>query len=185
MTKPYHRENLAAAIRQRARQVLEQQGAADLSLRQLAKFLDVTPAAIYRHYPDKASLLATLRTEILAEVTAALHQGVLESPDAQAMVTRMVTNLLAYAQAHPQAIAFALTGDWPVPQSLQTVLALLLTQDHANGDPQATGQAVWTFLLGVLCRPQAQLTVDWVVSQIKKLLNLSSYNGQHKNLNLF
>ncbi|HJE44885.1 TetR/AcrR family transcriptional regulator [Levilactobacillus namurensis] len=168
--QPYHRKNLAAAIRQHGREVLENQGAAQLSLRQLAKFLDVTPAAIYRHYPDKAALLAQLHQDILADVTDQLAQGILTSPDAQTMLTRFVTNLLTYAKAHPQAIAFALTAPWPVPQSLQTVLALYATQHHLTGvSPQAVA-AVWTFLLGVLVQPQQPLTVDWTVSALKKLV---------------
>ena len=86
------------------------------------------------------------------------------------MLTRFVTNLLTYAKAHPRAIAFALTAPWPVPQSLQTVLALYATQHHLTGvSPQAVA-AVWTFLLGALVQPQQVLTVDWTVSALKKLV---------------
>lgn len=120
--KPYHRENLAAAIAQQARIQLEDQGVGKLSLRQIARFLDVTPAAVYRHYPDKASLLGQLRTAIGDELTATLREGVLDSADATVMLMRMVTNLLTYADQHPQAIAFVLTTPLAVPQSLQTVV---------------------------------------------------------------
>lgn len=177
-TTPYHRKNLAAAIQQRARVELETTGVADLSLRQLAKFLDVTPAAIYRHFPDKATLLAALRTEILEEVTAALPEGVLTTPDAQAMLSRLVTNLMTYAQTHPHAIAFVLTEDWPAPQSLQTVLALLATQAALPGTAADRLIPVWTFLLGVLAQPHAQLTSDWVVHQLIILVGLPTSNTQ-------
>jgi len=173
MTKtPYHRENLTAAIQQRARYELETSGAAQLSLRQLAKFLAVTPAAIYRHFPDKASLLAALRTEILDEVTVALHRGVLESPDAATMLRQLVTNLLTYARDHRNAIAFVLTDPWPAPQSLQTILALLVAQAQLPAVPQTLVSPVWTFLLGVLCQPDAALTVDWVSDQVSRLVGL-------------
>lgn len=178
---PYHRENLAAAIQQRARQELDTNGATDLSLRQLAKFLGVSPAAIYRHFPDKAHLLAVLRADIVAEVTTTLHQGVLDSPDAETMLTRMVANLLTYAQEHPQAIAFILTGPLAAPQSLQTVLALLVTQNGLTGAPAALTAPVWTFLLGVLCQPTQELSVSWVVTQLEFLLGIPTSYGD-KNL---
>jgi len=172
MTKlPYHRENLAAAIQQQARQQLETAGAEQLSLRQIARFLAVTPAAVYRHFPDKASLLAALRTEIMAEITATLRENVLDSADATAMLQRMVSNLLAYADQHPQAVAFALTAPLPAPVSLTTVLTLYAAQKGQTTVAPQMGQAVWTFLVGVLVQyPQDQVTADWVVTMIAHLL---------------
>ncbi|QMU07690.1 TetR/AcrR family transcriptional regulator [Levilactobacillus suantsaii] len=173
-TRPYHRQNLAAAIRQRARQELEEAGVADLSLRQLARFLDVTPAAIYRHFPNKASLLHQLRVDILNEVAATLREGVLDSPVAATMLTRMVTNLLTYQRDHPQAVAFVVTGAWPVPDSLVTVITLWLTQTDTQGEARAASKTVWTFLLGVLlCQPQRPVTADLVTHQLTKLLGAS------------
>jgi len=172
MTKlPYHRENLAVAIQQQARQQLETAGVEQLSLRQIARFLAVTPAAVYRHFPDKASLLAALRTEIMEEITATLRENVLDSADATTMLQRMVSNLLAYADQHPQAVTFALTAPLPTPVSLTTVLTLYAAQKgQATVAPQM-GQAVWTFLVGVLVQyPQDQVTTDWVVTMIAHLL---------------
>ncbi|GEO68221.1 TetR/AcrR family transcriptional regulator [Levilactobacillus acidifarinae] len=176
MTKqPYHRENLAAAIQQRARQELEELGVDQLSLRRLAKFLAVTPAAIYRHFPDKASLLTVLRTDILTEVEAALRTGVLDSPAPDAMLSRLITNLLGYQQDHPRAVAFGLTQPWPVPQSLTTVLTLWGAQTPVP-EPLAPEQvaAVWTFLLGVLVQPPATYSTDWVQQQVTQLLSATT-----------
>ena len=172
MTKqPYHRQNLAATIAQQARQELETQGVDQLSLRQIARFLAVTPAAVYRHYPDKATLLAQLRTDITAEITAALHEGVLDSADAQAMLQRLVTNLLDYAAAHPRAVAFALREPLPVPQSLNTIVTLLTVQQQLDISVEQTTLAIWTFLLGVLLRTRdATVDGEWVTEQLLKLL---------------
>ncbi|WP_125762497.1 TetR/AcrR family transcriptional regulator [Levilactobacillus mulengensis] len=172
MTKlPYHRENLAAAIQQQARQQLETAGAEQLSLRQIARFLAVTPAAVYRHFPDKASLLAALRADITAELTATLRENVLDSADATTMLQHMVRNLLAYADQHPQAVAFVLTAPLPVPISLTTVVTLYAAQQGQTAVAPEAGQAVWTFLIGVLTQyPQDQATVDWVVAVIERLL---------------
>lgn len=168
--RPYHRENLAAAIAQQARMQLETNGAEQLSLRQIARFLDVTPAAVYRHYPDKASLLAQLRETITDELTATLREGVLDSADATVMLTRMVANLLAYATQHPQAIVFVLTTPLEVPQSLQTVVTLYTAQHPAVRAPQNPAQACWLFLLGILLVHDSDLTAEWITTQLKYLL---------------
>lgn len=168
--KPYHRENLAAAIAQQARIQLEDQGVGKLSLRQIARFLDVTPAAVYRHYPDKASLLGQLRTAIGDELTATLREGVLDSADATVMLMRMVTNLLTYADQHPQAIAFVLTTPLAVPQSLQTVVTLYMAQHPVTNATEKPTQACWTFLLGVLLTRDAGMTAEWVAAQLARLL---------------
>ena len=169
--RPYHRQNLAAAIAQQARQQLEEHGADQLSLRQIARFLAVTPAAVYRHYPDKAALLNQLRGDIQDELTAALRTGVLDSADATAMLRQTVTNLLDYATAHPQAIAFILAAPLPVPQSLQTVVTLLAAQRQLTVAVAQIVPALWTFLLGVLLQaPTAEMDAKWVTDQLMKLL---------------
>ena len=169
--QPYHRQHLAAAIAQQARQQLEEQGADQLSLRQIARFLAVTPAAVYRHYPDKAALLAQLRADIQDELAAALCADVLASADATTMLQRMVTNLLDYAAAHPRAIAFILTAPLPVPQSLKTVVTLLVVQQQLSVPVEQAVLTLWTFLLGVLLRlPTAEVDAEWVTAQLMKLL---------------
>lgn len=169
--QPYHRQNLAAAIAQQARIQLENEGAGQLSLRQIARFLAVTPAAVYRHFPDKASLLAQLRTDIVAELTAALREGVLDSANATAMLQRMVANLLDYAREHPNAVAFSLTGPLPVPQSLQTVVTLLSAQQQIATPVEQVTPAIWTFLLGVLLRlPYTEIDEAWVTTQLLALI---------------
>ncbi|AYM03308.1 TetR/AcrR family transcriptional regulator [Levilactobacillus yiduensis] len=170
MTKlPYHRQNLAVLIQQQAHQQLEEQGAENLSLRQIARFLAVTPAAVYRHFPDKASLLAALRVEITEELAAALRANVLDSADATAMLQQMITNLVAFATAHPRAVRFVLTAPLAVPQSLTTVLTLADAQRQSGTPTDAT--AVWTLLVGVLCQlPDPQLTVTWITAQVTRLL---------------
>jgi len=170
---PYHRENLAAAIQQQARKQLDQVGAEQLSLRQIARFLAVTPAAVYRHFPDKASLLAALYTEIVDELTATLRANILDSADATTMLRQMVTNLMTYAKQSPRAVAFYLTGaaTATVPVSLTTVLTLYGAQRGLAVTPE-TGRTVWTLLLGILVQgPGAELGVDWTVTQIEKLVH--------------
>jgi AcrR family transcriptional regulator len=58
--RPYHHGNLRAALLARAEETLRQQGAAELSLRELARQVGVSHAAPRRHFPDKRALLDAL-----------------------------------------------------------------------------------------------------------------------------
>lgn len=53
----YHHGNLRAAALERAAQLAADGGTGALSLRQLARDLGVSPAALYRHFADKDALL--------------------------------------------------------------------------------------------------------------------------------
>ena len=61
--KPYHHGNLAQALVERAAEVIDEQGIEALSLRGLARDLDVSHGAPNRHFRNKAALLSALATE--------------------------------------------------------------------------------------------------------------------------
>ncbi|WP_061776456.1 TetR/AcrR family transcriptional regulator [Levilactobacillus senmaizukei] len=166
---PYHRQNLAAAIAQQARQQLGQQGVGQLSLRQIARDLGVTPAAVYRHYPDKQALLAQLHVTVAEEVQAALQEGVLVSNDANAMFHRMVQNFLAFRQDQPFAMAFYLQGALTLPQGLVTVINLVNTA-HGRVTLPYQAASVWTFLIGIVTQPQGVLSRPTVLAICERLL---------------
>ena len=50
--------------------ILQQYGLADLTMRRLARSLDVAPGALYWHFPNKQALLGGIAESILAEVPA-------------------------------------------------------------------------------------------------------------------
>jgi AcrR family transcriptional regulator len=58
--RPYHHGNLRAALLARAEETLRQEGAGELSLRELARQVGVSHAAPRRHFPDKRALLDAL-----------------------------------------------------------------------------------------------------------------------------
>lgn len=69
-TSSYHHGDLTAALLRTAGQMLEKQGLAALSLREVARRSGVSHNAPYRHFPDRESLLAALVRdgfEMLAE----------------------------------------------------------------------------------------------------------------------
>jgi AcrR family transcriptional regulator len=62
----------ARKIAAAARRLLDRQGADAVTLRKIAKAVGITPMAVYRHYTDRASLLAALADEGFAELAAEL-----------------------------------------------------------------------------------------------------------------
>jgi len=58
--RPYHHGNLRAALLAAAEQTLSQEGAGELSLRELARQVGVSHAAPRRHFAGKQALLDAL-----------------------------------------------------------------------------------------------------------------------------
>lgn len=58
--KNYHHGDLAAAVVEEGLRLLQDREADALSLREIARNVGVSATALYRHFPDKASLLVAL-----------------------------------------------------------------------------------------------------------------------------
>ncbi len=59
-TAPYHHGNVPAAVVEAALELIEEQGVEAFTLREAARRIGVTHAAVYRHYADKRALLAAI-----------------------------------------------------------------------------------------------------------------------------
>jgi AcrR family transcriptional regulator len=73
--RPYHHGDLAAALRQAARAILEEEGLGALSLRSVARRAGVSHAAPYRHYASREALLAALAVEGYGELREAIAKA--------------------------------------------------------------------------------------------------------------
>lgn len=71
----YHHGDLRNALRQSARDILEEQGLSALSLRAVARRVGVSHAAPYRHFPNHEALLADLAIEGFSELREAVAVG--------------------------------------------------------------------------------------------------------------
>src|ERR1700739_5144341 len=72
----YHHGDLRAACLRAAKELLEEDGAAGLSVRAVARRAGVSPGAPYRHYADRDALVSAVAAEgyrELAEQLVAAH----------------------------------------------------------------------------------------------------------------
>jgi AcrR family transcriptional regulator len=91
----------ASRIAAAARHLLDKDGAEAVTVRRVAATVGVTPMAIYRHYPDRASLLNSLADEGF-EVLAARLAVKKFSDDAERRLAKMMDVYLEHALQRPR-----------------------------------------------------------------------------------
>ncbi len=79
-SKPYHHGDLRQEILEAARDLLEKNTIASLSLRAVAKEVGVSHTAPYRHFKDKESLLAGIASQSYDELAEQLTEAVTSHP---------------------------------------------------------------------------------------------------------
>jgi len=99
--RPYHHGDLRRALINAARQLLETEGPAALSLRAVAREAGVSPAAPYHHFKDKSELLAAVAEEgwaMLSEALSAAFEAA--GPEADKLLATP-TAYVQFARQHP------------------------------------------------------------------------------------
>ncbi|MGC4806021.1 TetR/AcrR family transcriptional regulator [Micromonospora sp. DT233] len=91
---PYHHGQLRAALLAAAERSLREQGADQLSLRELARQLGVSHAAPRRHFPDRQALLDALAEAGFARLDAELRAAYDDAGDA--FLPRLRATVAAY-----------------------------------------------------------------------------------------
>ncbi|GHO47433.1 TetR/AcrR family transcriptional regulator [Ktedonospora formicarum] len=127
---PYPAKTNARTILQAAIEYLEQYGEEALSMRELASRLGLTPRALYRYYPDRAALEATIAEEGFRRLHADLVVAVGKRVGKDALRVSAVA-YLTFAQAHP------------------TWYALLMRFHVQSPGLLEAGHQVWTFVVGL------------------------------------
>lgn len=119
----YHHGDLKNALVEEAARLVEREGLASFSLREVARRLGVSPNAAYRHFADKDALLTAVAGLALQRLSRTMQQAI------DAVVTRgarprAVAHLVAtgrayveFAIAHPELfrVAFGATQAPPGP----------------------------------------------------------------------
>jgi AcrR family transcriptional regulator len=119
VTVPLSSEGTRNRLLRVAREILEKDGLAAVTLRAVGAAAGVSRGAPYRHFTDKSDLLAAVAAEALQTLTGAIDTA---APDAADPVTRMNHALRAYvdmALRSPELYSFTFSTDVAVAQSAE------------------------------------------------------------------
>ena len=133
----YHHGDLRGALLRAAAKTLEKQGVDRLSLRQLARKAGVSHGAPYRHFPDRAALLAALAQDGFDRLRERL---------ASSRGRAIGEAYVAFALEHPQRFRL-MSGE----RSRETY-AVLLEAFRARQevpDPERAAAAAWALVHGL------------------------------------
>jgi TetR/AcrR family tetracycline transcriptional repressor len=122
-----HRRLTTERVVDAALRAADDGGIEAVSLRRLARELDVTPMAIYRHVRDKSQLLDLMADRLLEQ----LELAPAGSSTWQDRLRRLASSLLAVLQA-PPAAPFLLSRPFDSPAALRVSEALLGILDQAG-----------------------------------------------------
>ncbi|MEU5531945.1 WHG domain-containing protein [Streptomyces sp. NPDC020362] len=138
----------AREIAAAARALLEESGAAALTMRTLADRLGIKAPSLYKHFPDKHAVEVELTAQLLTETAETLEAAAARAPGS---LEALAQAYRAYALAHPHL--YCLVTERPLPRTelpagLEDRAALPLLRTSA-GD-QDLARAVWAFAHGMV-----------------------------------
>ncbi|MGW2169279.1 TetR/AcrR family transcriptional regulator [Streptomyces sp. NPDC001705] len=132
----YHHGDLRAACLRAARELLEEDGSAALSLRAVARRAGVSATAPYRHYADRDALVSAVAAEGYRE----LAQHLTEAHPAPSTPDELAAVAVAYVQfalEHP-ALFRAMFAEPCDPTSEERVAATAAISEYVRSIVQAT-----------------------------------------------
>jgi AcrR family transcriptional regulator len=145
----YHHGDLRPALLRAAARLLEKEGPAGLSLREVARRAGVSHNAPYRHFRDREALLAALAAEGFAMLGDAL---------AHSSGRAMGEAYVRFALEHPQLFRLMFGGHLAFSRHralaaaagrpYQTLVEAFRAQP-AIADPQMAGAAAWSLVHGL------------------------------------
>ncbi|HWM27621.1 MAG TPA: TetR/AcrR family transcriptional regulator [Woeseiaceae bacterium] len=110
----YHHGNLRAALLEAGERLLREHGAANISLRSVARAAGVSHTAPYRHFADKQALLAALAETGFLRLRDAMYASITKHPDDPRQ--QFVESAAAYvglAVANPEMNQLMFSGTVP------------------------------------------------------------------------
>lgn len=155
-TAPYHHGDLPAALVAAARQLLDEDGDADLSLRAVARRAGVSTAAPYRHFADRESLVSSVAAVGFGELSAALL-AVNAEPSTVDDLADLAVAYVRFALDKPGLfrVMFGETCDPTHPEraaAVATIRAFLMSvveRAVPGEDPDAAADATWAVVHGL------------------------------------
>ncbi|MCW2661744.1 MAG: TetR family transcriptional regulator [Mycobacterium sp.] len=152
----YHHGDLPAACLRAAMELLEENGAAALSLRAVARRAGVSPGAPYRHYADRDALISAVAAvgyHELAGYLAAAHS----SPSTPDDLAAVAVAYVQFALDRPALfrVMFAEPCDRDSSErvaataTISEYLDAIVRQSFPDAEPDAMSTAVWALVHGL------------------------------------
>jgi AcrR family transcriptional regulator len=141
--KPYHHGDLRRSLIQAGSKTIEEKGLGGLSLREVARSAGVSHTAPYRHFQDKADLLAAISQKGFEQLTEAARQAADEHPgDPQKQFVAASVQYVLFGVRHPRMANLLFGGVIDMktaPRALKTAswAAFQLVETIINNGKQA------------------------------------------------
>jgi AcrR family transcriptional regulator len=160
-TVPSEPADLRQRILDTARALLDEQGAAGLSLREVARRAGVTHQAPYHHFADREAILAELVTAGFVELERRLARAHALRGDAQVTLVASGTAYVSFALDHPGVFRIMFRADMcdkaRFPRALAAAdrahgeLMHLVRLVHGGSDDAALAHLHWAQVHGLSC----------------------------------
>jgi AcrR family transcriptional regulator len=152
----YHHGDLPAALLRAAMELLEEGGAAELSLRAVARRAGVSTAAPYRHYADRTALLSAIAAVGYRELAAHLA-AVHAAPSTPGDLAAIAVAYVRFALDRPGLfrVMFAEPCDPSTPERVAAADAIteylkgIVRHAFPDADPEGISNAVWALAHGL------------------------------------
>ena len=183
--KPYHHGDLRRALLDEALRTIQTQGVEHLTLRTVGERLGVSRSALYRHFADKQSLLASVGKEGFRMLRQALADAWERNGRGRLGFEAMGRAYVQFAVAHPSHyrvmfggfIESAAKDDSFVAEAeaaFRVLVDALIEQQNAGGirndDPVQMARFVWAVVHGT-----AMLVIDGQVPEAVQREALEQY----------
>jgi AcrR family transcriptional regulator len=158
----YHHGDLKRALTEAALQLVTEKGPKGFTLREVARRAGVSPAAPYRHFPDKAQLLGAVATLGFVQLHEALTAAA-EKADLTTQVLDMGRAYVGWAVTHPDYYQVMFGSELDKSDKPELLTAGLRTFDDlldaiircqqadlmSAGDPREIAGPTWSLLHGI------------------------------------
>jgi AcrR family transcriptional regulator len=118
--EPYHHGNLRQALLESALELVEQDGIDALSLREVARQANVSPAAPYHHFKDKATILGELAKIGLERLAQNSQQAIVGIQNPLEKLNQIGVAYVLYAFEHPNLFKLMFNSE-PAENPSQTL----------------------------------------------------------------
>ena len=157
--KKYHHGDLRQALLKEGATLIQDQGLEAFTLRKLAQRLQVSAMALYRHYPDKETLLAAIAADGFTQLQGQLEAAEQSADTASPLLKEGIAYVL-FALEQPALFRLMFGASRPKGQFPELdaasagAFAVLMRHTHAPADDEtrtAQARGCWALVHGLAC----------------------------------